>query len=366
MIRAAVPGDIDRLVEIENKSFKTDRLTRRNLRHLLTRANAVTLVDTRRGVGVRGFIAVLFHRGTSLARLYTIAVDPGQRGQGVAKALLRAAEAAARDRGAAYMRLEVHFRNKAARRLYERSGYKPFGIYIRYYEDSADAVRMEKRLVTRLRPPHSPVPYYPQSLEFTCGPACLLMAMRALDRRAAMNRAIELRIWRESTMIFMTSGHGGCSPYGLALSAYRRGFAVEVFASGAEPMFVDSVRSESKKEVMRLVERDFVDELKANGIRVRRRPPKLLELETAFDEGAIPIVLISTYRFDRQRTPHWIVITGFDERYVYIHEPYVDYEEEKSATDCSHMPVPRDDFHRIARYGRDQQKAVILVRKGDA
>jgi hypothetical protein len=51
-----------------------------------------------------------------------------------------------------------------------------------------------------------------------------MMAMKALDPAMELNRTLELRLWREATTIFMTSGHGGCGPYGLALSAYRRGF----------------------------------------------------------------------------------------------------------------------------------------------
>ncbi|MFN3919871.1 MAG: hypothetical protein ACK4JF_06230, partial [Methylohalobius sp.] len=43
-IRPARLEDLDRLVQIENRSFTTDRFSRRTFRYLLTRANAVTLV----------------------------------------------------------------------------------------------------------------------------------------------------------------------------------------------------------------------------------------------------------------------------------------------------------------------------------
>ena len=49
-----------------------------------------------------------------------------------------------------------------------------------------------------------------------------MMAMTALDPSRTMDANDEIRIWREATTVFMTSGHGGCGPYGLALAAHRR------------------------------------------------------------------------------------------------------------------------------------------------
>ncbi|MCL1487420.1 MAG: peptidase C39 family protein [Marinobacter sp.] len=67
-------------------------------------------------------------------------------------------------------------------------------------------------------------PYYPQTTEFTCGPAALIMAMAALNQQQSLTTLEELKIWREATTIFMLSGHGGCGPHGLALAAWHRGF----------------------------------------------------------------------------------------------------------------------------------------------
>ena len=120
------------------------------------------------------------------------------------------------------------------------------------------------------------MPHYRQTLEFTCGPAVLMMAMKALNRRLRLDRRLELSLWRELTTIFMTSGHGGCSPHGMALAAWRRGFAVELFVNDEGPPFLDTVRTPDKKEVMRLVHQEFLDEIRAHrhhrctGIRCRR------------------------------------------------------------------------------------------------
>jgi ribosomal protein S18 acetylase RimI-like enzyme len=53
-----------------------------------------------------------------------MAVDPDRRGAGIGRALLAAAESEARRLGLPYMALMVTEENAAARRLYERAGYR--------------------------------------------------------------------------------------------------------------------------------------------------------------------------------------------------------------------------------------------------
>jgi len=361
MIRPAGLADIPALVAIENRSFTSDRLSRRSFRYLLTRGHAETVVVTGDDGDIRGYAMVLFSRGTSLARLYSIAVDPVHRGKGLGTELLHAAEDAARRHGAAYMRLEVREDDPATQRLYEKEGYRKFAVEHHYYEDDVDAIRMERSLAPQRDPRLARVPYYSQSLEFTCGPAAILMAMHALDPDVGVDQTAELRLWRESTTIYMTSGHGGCSPLGLAIAVARRGFPVSVWLSQQSPLFVDSVRSEKKKEVIRLVEEDFRREARERGIPVSYRPLSAKAMRERFDAGGIPIVLISTWRFGGEKTPHWVVVTGFDDEYVYLHDPYIDPDQDKSATDCMQIPVPLSDFRRMARYGRAQQKAALVI-----
>ncbi len=361
MIRPATLNDIDALVAIEESSFETDKLSRRSFRHILSKGKATTLLEVD-GETVRGYAMVLFNEGTSLARLYSIAVAPAFRSQGVAKSLLQAAESAALEHDCVAMRLEIRRDNETAIRLYKHVGYKQFGAHKNYYEDHMEALRFEKHLVPHLNLERVKVPFYEQTLDFTCGPAALMMAMSALNKNTAMNRMEELRIWRESTTIFMTSGHGGCSPYGLALSAYQRGFDVELFVNGPGVVLVDSVRDPEKKEVMRIVHEDFLHELEKLPVAIHHHALNVDELQTKFGEGGIPIVLISSYRIYREKFPHWVVVTGFDDKYIYVHDSFVDYPLEKSPTDCINMPILKKDFQRMARYGKAGQKVALIIR----
>jgi ribosomal protein S18 acetylase RimI-like enzyme len=364
-VRPAALDDIDALVRIEANSFETDRLSARSFRYLLSKANALTLVVTAGPEGMPlGYVMVLFNRGTSLARLYSIAVDPPMRSLGLGEQLLQAAEAGARERDAACMRLEVRADDPAAQSFYRSHGYRQFAVHHHYYEDRADALRMEKSLAPRPDPSLARVPYYAQSMDFTCGPAAALMAMHALNADIVVDQIAELRLWRESTTVFMTAGVGGCSPEGLALAVHRRGFHVEVYLSDTGILFIDSVRSPKKRDVIRLVQDDFRRQLAEAGIATIFRPLSVETMREKFEAGGIPLVLISSYRFDREKQPHWVVVTGFDEKYVYLHDPNVDEDLDKTATDCMQIPVLQSDFAKMARYGRSQLKAALIIGTG--
>lgn len=362
MIRLATLDDLDALVELENRCFELDRLSRRNFRYMLTKARAATLVEDRQGI-LCGYVLVLFHAGTSLARMYSIAVDSNCRGEGVASALIEGAEAAALERGCVYMRLEVRPDNAGAMALYQKHGYRQFDVVGDYYEDHAEAYRFEKLMVPHLRPDMVRVPYYEQTLEFTCGPAAVMMAMRALTDSVEMSRQTEIRIWRESTTVFMTSGHGGCGAHGLALSAYHRGFDVELYVKDEMPMFVDSVRSAEKKDVIRLVQDGFIQEVAALPIGEHYTKLGVEELKEQFNSGGIPIVMISSYLIYKEKSPHWVVVTGFDDRFIYVHDPFVDYELGKTRMDCINLPILQSDFDKMARYGKSAQRAALIIRR---
>ncbi|HNS87854.1 MAG TPA: GNAT family N-acetyltransferase [Parvularculaceae bacterium] len=141
-VRVAGAGDLDAIDAIEQRSFVRDRFPRRNLGRLLKAGSAVVVL-ARLGGRPAGYAALLFRKGSGLARLYSIAVDPDARGRGVANALLAAAARRARARGADRLRLEVRPSNKPAVTLYERAGFAVFDRKTGYYDDGEDAIRME-------------------------------------------------------------------------------------------------------------------------------------------------------------------------------------------------------------------------------
>lgn len=360
VLRPARPEDLAELVVIEETCFTGDRLSRRSLQRMLTKAHAI-LVVAERAERLVGYALLLLHGQTSLARLYSIAVMPEARAGGVGSRLMMAVESAAFDAGRSVVRLEVRVDNEGAIRRYQALGYREIGRIPDYYEDGETAIRMEKRLAGVPRPNLPKAPYYAQSLAFTCGPSCLMMAMKAQQPTQVMDRTTELRLWREATLVYMAGGHAGCEPFGLALAAHRRGFDVEILLSDPAPMFLDTVRNEAKKDVIRLVQEDYRAEAKAAGIAVTHAPVGLDALTRRLDAGAFPIVLISSWRLYGDREPHWVLLIGHDSRFLYFHDPFVDVDEHRTESDSMYVPVSHAEFERMARFGRTRVQAAVVV-----
>jgi ribosomal-protein-alanine N-acetyltransferase len=80
------------------------------------------------------------------AQILDIAVDPLQRGRGIARLLMDHAISVARKKAAELLALEVRSTNIAAITLYEQYGFVRSGLRPKYYEGRDDAVLMEKEL----------------------------------------------------------------------------------------------------------------------------------------------------------------------------------------------------------------------------
>ena len=144
-IRDACIEDIPLLTAIETTSFDGDRISHRSFRHLIRSAQCRILVDCVRDQ-IRGYIVVLFRRGTQCARIYSIATHPEFLRRGVAKRLVRGAQLAACERGCAELRLEIRQDNAVSLHMFRETGYLIFGHYHQYYEDGMDALRFTKVL----------------------------------------------------------------------------------------------------------------------------------------------------------------------------------------------------------------------------
>jgi hypothetical protein len=65
---------------------------------------------------------------------------------------------------------------------------------------------MEKQLAGGVLQSLNDVEFFAQSLDFTCGPASLMMACTRSTPPTRWIVARELRLWREATLIYTTSG----------------------------------------------------------------------------------------------------------------------------------------------------------------
>ena len=358
-LRPALPTDLDALTALEQRCFDSDRLTRRSFRKWINRHHEGLIVAETDTHNLAGYALVLLQPGTRLARLYSIAVDPAHRGQKLGERLLDAAEEYAHQERRLYLRLEVREDNQGAITLYETRGYRQFGLTQNYYEDHENALRYQKRL--HYQPANGArlhLPWVQQSTPFTCGPACLLMALAALKDQIP-NTTEELLLWREATTIYMTAGHGGCHPMGLAIAAHQRGLNASVWSNQKGPLFVDSVRDPDKKWVISTLHEHFVDTCKKQHIRVNYEDFTASDLDRAIGDGKIVLVLISTWRLDGRKAPHWVAISGSDEECFYIHDP--DPGEDQAPLDCQHVPISRGKFEQMRKYGQAKLRTAVVL-----
>ena len=136
---------INDLLALEKSCFTSDRSKRRNLRHLLQSPSAYCLGAYHRGE-LLGSMVTLFRSNSRSARIHSLAVSAGVRGQGIGRRMMARAEREARMRGCTRMRLEVRMDNLPAIRLYERLGFADTAALPGYYDDGAHAFVMRKEL----------------------------------------------------------------------------------------------------------------------------------------------------------------------------------------------------------------------------
>jgi ribosomal protein S18 acetylase RimI-like enzyme/predicted double-glycine peptidase len=359
-IRPVKITDLQQLDALEQASFDSDRLSQRRLKHWIKAENRVFLVAMN-GDELLGYGLVLLHSGTQLARLYSLAVSKRARGQGIGRKLLAKLEEEASQQKKLYMRLEVATDNEAAIALYQSVGYTSFRWLPDYYEDHRNALRMQKRIryVAENLVKHR-MPWYQQQMDFSCGPAALMMAMKSLSPKFRMNLEEEINIWREATTVYMTTGHGGTHPLGLGLAAQARGFHAEVFINQDGPLFIESVRTEHKKEIITAVDQQFRKRARKQGVRLHHKDVSQNDIEKWLGQGRAVLILISTYRIDGTKAPHWVVVSAIDDACLYVHDPDPPHDHH-NAYDCQYVPIARSDFAKMSSFGRSKLRTCVLL-----
>jgi hypothetical protein len=205
------------------------------------------------------------------------------------------------------------------------------------------------------------LPYYNQTLNFTCGPSSLLMAMKALDQAVEFNRSHELQLWREANTIFMGGGHGGCGALGLAIAASRRGFKPAVWVNHRGTLLADRARLDERRKVMSILQDRDLEEAQKRRIPVTYGRLSIADLELALDRGRIPIVLITCRYIHGDSTPHWIVVSDVDDESVYVNDPWISRDKGKTRRHMTRLKVPRATFEKMTRYGKAKERATVLI-----
>jgi len=148
-LRGATIADLDAIMAIETPTFTTDAWSKQNMRSELLSPHTVYLVAFDDGAPevTSAYAGLLAPRGGGQADIQTIAVADDARRRGLGRELMNALIAAASERGATEVFLEVRADNPGAQELYRSLGFEQIAVRPRYYQpDGIDALIMRLAL----------------------------------------------------------------------------------------------------------------------------------------------------------------------------------------------------------------------------
>jgi predicted double-glycine peptidase len=176
-------------------------------------------------------------------------------------------------------------------------------------------MRVERRASIR-----RDIPYYRQHYDFTCGPASLMMAMKYLDASVRLGKDLEIDLWREGNLIAVL----GTSRYGLAYSAAVRGFSVKVASNTDGIDFADMFIPALPDPDMQLLKDHFYERrtrCRKLGVRERQETITGSTIFNSFSSNHIPLIVTTSMFHGQEDLPHWVVVTGIDDKFMYLNDP---------------------------------------------
>lgn len=188
------------------------------------------------------------------------------------------------------------------------------------------------------------IPYYAQSAEFTCGPACVLMVFKFFNPQLKLNRTLEFEVWRQCNMI----GARGADPFGMSVPLLDAGYEVRLMTQRRRMIDLDAWKSRPREHRFTQEEADLavfgVSENRkralARGLTVEYKRLTVERVAGSFSEEFIPIALVHMGVVHQLDIPHWVVVTD-------VHEDHVDFNDPYPPKGGKGIRVCRDDFQQM-------------------
>ncbi|MGZ3606416.1 MAG: peptidase C39 family protein [Syntrophales bacterium] len=170
------------------------------------------------------------------------------------------------------------------------------------------------------------IPYYAQSSEFSCGPACVLMIFKFFNTHLKLNRALEFEVWRQCNMI----GVRGADPFGMSVPLLDAGYEVHLVTQ--RRIMIDPDLWKSNMQELRLTPED--EDLAVFGIAENKKRAlgrgltvvysrlTVGRVAKSFHEGFIPMALVHMGVVHQLDIPHWVVVTDVGDDHVAFNDPY--------------------------------------------
>lgn len=199
------------------------------------------------------------------------------------------------------------------------------------------------------------VPFYRQTMDFTCGSACIIMALSHFDSGFSLDRNSEIDLWREGSSILVL----GMGRYGISFPFLSRGYNVEVLANLDNIEFLARIEKRLDgrgMEVFRSLYNERKDRVLKMGL-VEKRIDKITldSVRSTIRRGGIPILLTDASELDDDKAPHWVVVTGVRDGHFSLNNPL----------DASGgRELPESDFDRIAGFLGEEVLVSVFSQNG--
>ena len=200
--------------------------------------------------------------------------------------------------------------------------------------------------------------HYRQTTEFTCGPVSLLNAMHRLHPQVTANRVDELHIWREATIAM------ACEPYGLALSAMKRGEQPRIIVSKTGPVLnpADGAMGMLDAAMSLDVQEHFATQAHAAGIPVEVMPFTAADVVKRLDGGRVALVLIDEHVMHGEICPHWVTVTGMlADGTLLVDDPWIDEPYGETLVDAYQLPIRQADFDLMIHYDEPASAQAMII-----
>jgi predicted double-glycine peptidase len=309
-----------------------------------------------RGTFLVGLIIGCRRRTAAMLRIACVWINPDEaEGGEVARALVSALEQWSRDNEVRAWRIGSDAQeNDVPESFRALAGIPPA---------APGAAYSQRPLGDNILAANSAVPIYTQSTNFTCGPACLMMAFARCSSGVAMDRSLELALWRETTTIVSSDGPGGCDPYGLAIAAASRGYRLRMLMSTDNPILIERDDTETNRELMGFVQSEYKRRVLAAGVKVDVRAFAIAELRDAIEKGSTAMVLIDQMETHGRVVPHWILIHAVDGDHFIVNDPWFQPDGLETSADVIDLPIRDSMLERMCWYGETPYRAALIIDK---
>jgi len=201
------------------------------------------------------------------------------------------------------------------------------------------------------------VPYFKQTRFSTCGAASLIMVIKYWNKNFEISKKNETLVWIKSNpFIFL----GGTLQYGLAKTALKMGFKVNIIQKSKFSKIFSN-----KNKIIDIYEFIASYGARNNKIPIIYNKNILEEIYKSLKKKIPPIVFINLQPLISENVLHWLVVTGYDDKYIYVNDPYIPFES--SINNKRNYPIKINIFKKAIatdeKYGLRLPPCIIKIFK---